>query len=70
MYETGLPYCMDPHTLDTLGADTFNGALTLNSFAAHFRIDAQQEVRKKEVHLHIMSSEPLLHNISWLETRS
>ena len=44
MYETGLPHTLDPHTLETLGPDTFNGALTLKAFAAHFRIDARQDV--------------------------
>ena len=44
MYETGLPYVLDPHTLDTLGTDTFNGALMLSQFAAHFRIDSENDV--------------------------
>ena len=43
-YETGLPYTLDPYSLDTLGPDTFNGALTLKAFAAHFRMDMEQEV--------------------------
>lgn len=45
VYETGLPHTLDPHTLDTLGTDTFNGALTLSAFAAHFRLDMKKEVR-------------------------
>ena len=44
VYETGLPYSLDPHTLETLGVETFNGALALKSFAAHFRLDMKQEV--------------------------
>ena len=44
MYETGLPYTLDPHTLETVGMDTFNGALTLKAFAAHFRLDMKQGV--------------------------
>ena len=40
-----MPYTLDPHTLETLGADTFNGALTLNAFAAHFRLDMKKDVR-------------------------
>lgn len=55
MYETGLPYTMDPHTLETTGADTFNGALTLKAFAAHFRLDMKQGVskldRRQNIHL-------------------
>lgn len=46
MYETGLPYCLDPHTLETVGMDTFNGALTLKAFAAHFRLDMKKDVNK------------------------
>ena len=44
MYETGLPYSLDPHTLETLGMETFNGDLMLKAFAAHFRLDMKQEV--------------------------
>lgn len=44
MYETGLPYVLDPHTLNTLGPENFNGALRLKQFAAHFRIDSQNQV--------------------------
>lgn len=44
MYESGLPYVLDPHTLNTLGPDNFNGALRLKQFAAHFRIDSQNQV--------------------------
>lgn len=44
MYESGLPYMLDPHTLNTLGPENFNGALRLNQFAAHFRIDSLNQV--------------------------
>lgn len=42
-YETGLPHTLDPHTLDTLGLDDFNGALKLKAFAAHFRLDMKNK---------------------------
>ena len=45
VYETGLPHVLDPHTLDTLGPDNFGGALKLKQFAAHFRIDSENNVR-------------------------
>ena len=35
---------MDPYTLDTLGEETFNGALKVKAFAAHFRLDMTQQV--------------------------
>ncbi len=44
-YETGLPHTLDPHTLDTLGLDNFNGSLKLKAFAAHFRLDMRNNVR-------------------------
>lgn len=44
VYETSLPYSLDPHTLETLGMETFNGALTLKAFAAHFRLDMRAGV--------------------------
>ena len=43
-YETGVPYCLDPHTLETLGPDNLNGHLQLGCFAAHFRIDSERKV--------------------------
>ena len=43
-YETGLPHTLDPHTLDTLGLDDFNGTLKLKAFGAHFRIDMKNKV--------------------------
>jgi carotenoid cleavage dioxygenase-like enzyme len=36
-YETHLPIALDPHTLQTLGADDLSGALTLGAMAAHYR---------------------------------
>ena len=44
MYETQLPYCLDPHTLETIGLETFNGAATLKAMAAHFRLDMIHKV--------------------------
>lgn len=43
LYETGLPYELDPRTLDTLGPDDLAGALTLGTMAAHFRVDARKD---------------------------
>jgi len=40
VYETCLPYCLDPFTLETLGPDTLNGNLKLGCLGAHFKIDA------------------------------
>lgn len=42
-YETGVPYCLDPHTLETLGPDYLNGHLQFGCFAAHFRIDSERK---------------------------
>ncbi|XP_001635106.2 apocarotenoid-15,15'-oxygenase [Nematostella vectensis] len=42
-YETGIPHCLDPYSLETLGPDDLNGALELKALAAHFRIDAEKE---------------------------
>ena len=44
MYETHLPYCLDPHTLETIGLETFNGAAAFKAMAAHFRLDMVNEV--------------------------
>lgn len=44
VYETQLPYCLDPHTLETIGLETFNGAATLKAMAAHFRLDMIKKV--------------------------
>ena len=38
-YETGLPYSLDPATLDTKGKETFDSTLRLKRLGAHFRID-------------------------------
>ena len=43
-YETGLPYCLDPHTLNTLGPDDLGGQLKLKTLAAHFRLDMEKDV--------------------------
>lgn len=43
-YETGLPYCLDPHTLNTLGPDDLGGQLKLRALAAHFRLDMEKDV--------------------------
>jgi all-trans-8'-apo-beta-carotenal 15,15'-oxygenase len=43
-YETGTPYCLDPHTLTTVGPEDFNGRLQLGCLAAHFRIDVKKNV--------------------------
>ena len=45
MYETHLPYCLDPHTLETIGLETLNGAASLKAMAAHFRLDMIDKVR-------------------------
>lgn len=47
-YETQLPYCLDPHTLETIGLETFNGAATLRAMAAHFRLDMVNKVHQQE----------------------
>ena len=44
VYETGLPHCLDPHTLETLGLEDFNGALRVKALAAHFRLDMKNKV--------------------------
>jgi len=49
-YETGLPYCLDPYTLNTLGADDLGGTLKLKTLAAHFRLDMEKNV---SVHRHV-----------------
>ncbi|XP_031554607.1 uncharacterized protein LOC116291575 [Actinia tenebrosa] len=43
-YETSMPYCLDPYTLETLGPDDLCGALKLKALAAHFRIDAENQL--------------------------
>ena len=37
--EDGIPYRVDPHTLETLGSYTFDGALKSETMTAHVRID-------------------------------
>ncbi|HWU02705.1 MAG TPA: carotenoid oxygenase family protein [Novosphingobium sp.] len=39
--EDGLPYRVDPRTLDTIGSYNFDGALKSETMTAHVRIDAQ-----------------------------
>ena len=48
VYETKLPYCLDPHTLETIGLETFNGAATLKAMAAHFRLDMVNKVHQQD----------------------
>jgi all-trans-8'-apo-beta-carotenal 15,15'-oxygenase len=44
MWEGGLPYAMNPYTLDTHGEDTMSGSLLPgSSFSAHPRFDAARE---------------------------
>lgn len=43
LYETGLPYCLDPSNLATLGPDTLGDTLTTGTMAAHFRVDVRQD---------------------------
>ncbi|KAF9970848.1 hypothetical protein BGZ73_006298 [Actinomortierella ambigua] len=38
-YEVGLPHCLDPTSLETLGEDDLNGTLSLKVLGAHFRYD-------------------------------
>ena len=38
-----MPYCIDPFTLNTLGPDNLNGHLQLGCFAAHFRLDLDND---------------------------
>ncbi|XP_057315890.1 apocarotenoid-15,15'-oxygenase-like isoform X2 [Hydractinia symbiolongicarpus] len=39
LYETHLPHCLDPYSLETLGLDNLNGSLSLGNAGVHFRID-------------------------------
>ena len=43
-FETNIPYCLDPHSLETLGPENLNGNLHFGCFAAHFRIDSERQV--------------------------
>eukprot|EP00735_Rhodelphis_limneticus_P012532 TRINITY_DN581_c0_g1::TRINITY_DN581_c0_g1_i1::g.10395::m.10395 TRINITY_DN581_c0_g1::TRINITY_DN581_c0_g1_i1::g.10395 ORF type:complete len:577 (+),score=107.49,sp/P74334/ACOX_SYNY3/32.66/3e-85,RPE65/PF03055.10/6.7e-119 TRINITY_DN581_c0_g1_i1:69-1733(+) len=38
-YEYGMPYSLNPETLDTIGVETLNNTLKLNSLTAHFSYD-------------------------------
>ena len=49
-YETGLPYCLDPYTLNTLGPDDLGGNIRLGCCAVHFRLDTKKNV---SVHVHV-----------------
>ena len=60
LYETGLPYAMDPRTLHTLGPDNLGGALKLGAMAAHFRYDSVKDT------LTVISLRPGLRNGSAL----
>jgi len=42
LYETSLPHCLDPYTLETLGLDNLNGSLTLGNAGVHFRVDPDE----------------------------
>eukprot|EP00118_Oscarella_pearsei_P017511 m.174087 g.174087 ORF g.174087 m.174087 type:complete len:477 (+) comp39103_c0_seq1:37-1467(+) len=42
-YETHLPHCLDPRTLNTLGLENLGGTLQLGTFSAHSRIDTTQQ---------------------------
>ena len=44
VYETALPYCLDPYTLNTLGKDDLGGCIQLSALAAHFRLDMIKKV--------------------------
>jgi carotenoid cleavage dioxygenase-like enzyme len=39
--EDSPPYAMDPHTLETIGLETFNGQLPALTFTAHPRFDQE-----------------------------
>lgn len=44
-WESGLPYCLNPDTLETIGRDNLGGALDeANCLAAHFRYDSKQDL--------------------------
>lgn len=44
-WESGLPYCLNPGTLETIGKDTLGGALDkANCLAAHFRYDSKRNL--------------------------
>lgn len=47
-YENGLPYSLDPYTLNTLGPDDLGGRIKLGCCGAHFRLDT-----KKNVSVHV-----------------
>ncbi|KAG0051386.1 hypothetical protein BGZ83_003809 [Gryganskiella cystojenkinii] len=38
-HETGLPHCLDPTTLETIGEEDLDGTLKLRVLGAHFRYD-------------------------------
>ena len=42
-WEGGRPYALDPESLDTIGEETFGGALPDAAFLAHVRIDSQSQ---------------------------
>ncbi|KAI9012402.1 carotenoid oxygenase [Hyaloraphidium curvatum] len=43
MHEYALPHALDPNTLETIGQDTFGGALELRTMSAHFRNDPDMD---------------------------
>ena len=53
-YETGLPYSLDPYTLNTLGPDDLGGRIKLGCCAAHFRLDTKKNV---SVHVTVIAHE-------------
>jgi all-trans-8'-apo-beta-carotenal 15,15'-oxygenase len=44
-YETQLPHCLDPYSLETLGLDDLGGMLKLKTMAAHYKVDTEKGVR-------------------------
>ena len=58
-YETGLPYCLDPSTLNTLGEDDLGGHIKLKALAAHFRLDMMKKVSTTALITIFISYKPL-----------
>ena len=50
VYETGLPHCLDPYTMNTLGEDDLGGHVKMRSFGAHFRVDMAKKVHYNGLH--------------------
>ena len=43
-YETHLPHCLDPYSLETLGLDDLDGTLKLGTMGAHYKVDMKKGV--------------------------